>query len=198
MINDKSIKDIVIVALVGLLGYCFLFLDGGLLTKSKNTGDTTLIEQKTTVYKDTTIINTISKPKSVTLVNHYGISDDSLLQILKKFKEDNGDIELDTTCKTLKAYNDTLQNDTNGLIVVNDTIQGQLLKRNKFISLYNTRTLVEKTISIKEKQLHLGVYVGIDNFAPTIMYTNKKNIQLGGSYDILQQQPNFYIGYRIK
>jgi hypothetical protein len=194
----ESIKDILLIILIFFVFYS-LFFNGGIFSKKsdKITGDTTII---TTIVKDTNIIQNISRPTPNIYIKENAISNDSLLSFIKKFQSKNENVIVDTNCKTIRLYNDTLQNDTNAFVLVKDTIQGQILGRSKYIKTYSTTINTEKTIKIKEKywHLHVGAYMGKDEFSPTLIYTSKKNIEIGGGYNILESQPRLYIGLQLR
>lgn len=194
----ESIKDILLIILIFFVFYS-LFFNGGIFSKKsdKITGDTTII---TTIVKDTNIIQNISRPTPNIYIKENGISSDSLLLFIKNFQNKNGDIVIDTNCKTVRLYNDTLQNDTNAFVLVKDTIQGQILGRGKYIKTYRTTINTEKIIKVKEKEwhLHIGTYMGNHEFSPTLIYTSKKNFEIGGGYNILESQPRLYIGLQLR
>jgi hypothetical protein len=177
--NYQILKDSLLFSAIGILIY--LLMSGfGISSKNKSGNDTTIVYERTTIIRDTTITQGQST--------------------LKSFQARNNYVQLDTNCKTINTYNDTLQNDSNAFIAVYDTTQGQLLNRRKHIKIYGKTVYHEKTIEIKKPEwhLHLGAYGGINSFTPNLIYTSKKKFEVGAGYDILQKQTRIYVGYELK
>jgi hypothetical protein len=196
--NYQILKDSLLFSAIGILIY--LLMSGfGISSKNKSGNDTTIVYERTTIIRDTTITQGQSTPAPKIYVTT-NVSNDSLISILKSFQARNNYVQLDTNCKTINTYNDTLQNDSNAFIAVYDTTQGQLLNRRKHIKIYGKTVYHEKTIEIKKPEwhLHLGAYGGINSFTPNLIYTSKKKFEVGAGYDILQKQTRIYVGYELK
>ncbi len=171
----------------------------GFSSKNNSGNDTTIIYERTTIIRDTTINNGFSTPNPKIYVTN-NISNDSLISILKSYQTKNANVILDTNCKTINTYGDTLQNDSLAFIAIYDTTQGQLLNRRKEIKIYGKTIYNEKVVQIEKPEwhFHVGTYGGVNSFTPNIIYTSKKNLELGGGYDILQKQARIYIGYQLR
>jgi hypothetical protein len=98
------------------------------------------------------------------------------------------------------CYQDTLQNDSNALIVIMDTItQNRITYRQPQITLYpktiRQTSVVEVSQPIKNK-FYLGLAIGRNpnqfSLAPSIMLQSKKGVGYSLSYDIFTK--DMYIG----
>src|SRR5688572_580677 len=113
------IRDIIILVLIILLGLACYSNWGKIFPKAVH---------NTYITKDTTIFTASSTPAPKVYVSN-NISNDSLIAIIKRFQQTNPNVYVDTNCKRINLYADTLQNDTNLFVAVYDTTQGQLLGR---------------------------------------------------------------------
>lgn len=201
MENSKYqiIKDCILFLSVGILIY--LLMSGNIgRTNHNGNNDTTIVYQHTTIIKDTSINQGLSTPAPKVYINN-NINQDSLLALLKSFQSKNNNVQLNTDCKVINTYADTLQNDTNAFVAIYDTTQGQLLARRKNIKVFNKTILVDKVIKVKEPKtwhLHTGAYVGLNEISPTVILTAKNRFEIGAGYNILLNQPKIYMGFQIK
>ena len=91
------------------------------------------------------------------------------------------------------AYQDTLQNDSNAIIVVTDTIsQNRITYRHPQITLFPhliRETTVVKLPSPIRRKLFVGLNIGRNphqfSLAPTLMYLSRKQTAYSFSYDVL-------------
>jgi hypothetical protein len=135
-------------------------------------------------YRDTGSTDTVTiPPDSLQIVQKY-------LKLHKKFYAKN-------------IYNDTVKNDTNALIVIQDTVHmNQLQQRNleyrdrspRIIKRVETRQcLVSKT------KLFIGAHAGNNTFTPALMLQTKNDINITAGYDLIGNDagPRFGLYYSI-
>lgn len=105
-------------------------------------------------------------------------------------------------------YIDTIQNDTNAIIILTDTIsQNRIIYRYPQVTLFPRHITETKIISVIPSQkgkLLLGIQLGRNpvqySLSPSIMYQTKKEAAISFSYDILSKDVyfSFYWPIRIK
>ena len=91
------------------------------------------------------------------------------------------------------GYRDTLQNDSNAIIIVTDTIsQNRIISRHPQITLFPhliRETTVIKLPSPNRRKLFIGINLGRNplqfSLSPTFVYLSKKQTAYSFSYDVL-------------
>lgn len=98
-----------------------------------------------------------------------------------------------------KAYSDTLKNDSSATVVINTTISynnidsiSMSFKNNR-----NVQVIQPITNTINNK-LMIGMYMGNNIIAPTVIYNTPRKIGVGVGYNLLTNSPTVMLTYNIK
>ncbi|MFK5856097.1 MAG: hypothetical protein QM503_08210 [Bacteroidota bacterium] len=103
-------------------------------------------------------------------------------------------------------YQDTILNDTVGLIILRDTItQNRISYRNPSISIYPRlikQTTLLKQVTQPKLKLFLGLGLGGNmshfSLSPSLMLITKKQTSYSLSYDLLNNDVNFTMYWKLK
>jgi len=101
-----------------------------------------------------------------------------------------------------QLYRDTIVNDSNALIVINDTVsQNQIISRLPQITLYPQTIYRTQNVEVLQKaSLHLGFSVGRNpsqfSLASSVMFQSKKGNIYFASYDFISH--DIYVGMSWK
>jgi hypothetical protein len=104
------------------------------------------------------------------------------------------------------SYVDTLQSDTNALIIVTDTIsQNRIVNRQSKVTIFphiiHTKTVLKQAF-LPTRQIFLGFVIGSNpkqlSFSPSMVYISKKQTAYSFSYDILSGDMFFGLYWKIK
>ena len=103
-------------------------------------------------------------------------------------------------------YQDTVLNDSDGIVIINDTItQNKILFRNPQISIY-PRLIKQTTILNQVPQLRAKIFLGLGlgrnmkqfSLSPSLMFISKKQTAYSISYDLLNQDVYFTMHWKIQ
>lgn len=184
----KYIRDILLTGIIIMTTF--------FVTRQFFPGTVNTVETKTkwdTVYQDTGSVKWKKSAPEI-VYRDTGSTDTVTLPpdsaaITKKY------LELHADYYSLNAYNDTLQNDTNALIVVRDTVGMNDIQGRSYKYKNRAPTLVKKTINIHDQtRWYLGAKGGADSFEPTAMIHTTKDFNFSIGYDIIGKDKGIRIG----
>lgn len=173
------------------------------IQSSTTTTDTT--HGSSITYKPVPIKDTFVRLMPVYVPQPYAIHDTLHDQIpTASINGDKSDYDIfsdlnDPSNPTTRKYSDTLRFDSSGYAVVNDLVEGTILKRQFNYSIFKT-TVTNNIVQKKKLKLYLGLeYTYPINYAGAAAIVQLKNDNmLKVGYGFANQQSQYSIGYYVK